>query len=582
MSVDILQHQSARIRSEQIRIAYQQMPGVFLFPSFMGSVLVLLLWDEVSHVRLMTWLVLVTFIYSVAGGILYRSFRRADPDISRIDLWGYRFTAFSAIAGFTWGLAGFILFVPDSFAPQTILGAFMFGGAAAQMTFTAAHKPAFLVSVALSLTPIATRLAMEWDGLHLVSSLACVLYFGMLLHFQKNIHDALIRTMRLQFENEELVRKLRQKNSQIEKADQAKSRFLAAASHDLRQPLHAQSLFMSELDTRITDSESRKILGYLKRAAQGMGQLLNALLDISRLDADAVQPERVSFPVTRLLTILEEEFMSQMQEKGLRFRVIPNNTMVYSDPVLINRILHNLLANALKYTAQGAVVVGCRRRGKFLRIEIRDSGIGIPQDKQLEIFEEFSQLSNPERDREKGLGLGLAIVDRLSRLLDHPLGLKSKPGRGTTTSIDVPVATSAVPSVHEDVFTYPADNSLKSCRILVIDDDVDVRIAMERLLDSWGCITQVVGSLTEALHHLRQDNFKPDVVVADYRLREGMNGVVAINTIRELMSHLVPGILVTGDTSPDRIREARESGLPMLYKPVQAEQLYSVLASLER
>jgi len=240
MSVDALQDQYTRIRSEQIRIAYRQMPGVFLLPSTMGSILVLMLWDQASHILLLTWLALVTLSYGVAGWVLHRLFQRADPDDTRIDLWGYRFAVFAAVAGLTWGLAGYMLFIPGSLASQAIVGAFVFGGAAAQMTFTAVRKPAFYVSVALLLIPTIVRLAMVWDGLHLLSSVACVIYFGMLVYFQTNIHSTLVRTMQLQFENEGLVRQLRRKNSQVERAYLAKSRFLAAASHDLRQPLHAQ------------------------------------------------------------------------------------------------------------------------------------------------------------------------------------------------------------------------------------------------------------------------------------------------------------------------------------------------------
>jgi len=440
MNVDVAKDLPLRIRTEQIRMAYRQLPVIFVFPTVMGFLSVSMLWTRVSHYSLLLWLVLVTLCFGVVGAALHRLFMRKHSNDTMIDIWGQRFTIFATIAGFSWGLSGYMFFTPSSLATQAMVGAFVYGGAAAQMVLTSVYKPAFYTSIPLLLLPITVRMAMEWDGLHLLMSIISVPYFIMLSRFQKNIHTTLVRTLRLQFENEALVQLLQEKNIQVEKANQAKSRFLAAASHDLRQPLHAQGLLVLELEARTTDPESRTILGYIKRANKGMGELLNALLDISRLDADVVKPQREHFHIMHLLSALEEDFTSLMREKGIRFKVVSCKAVIYSDPLLLKQVLSNLLANALKYTRNGSVMAGCRRRGNNLRIEIRDSGIGIPEHRQKEIFEEFTQLSNPERDREKGLGLGLAIVDRLSRLLKHPIGLVSSPGNGSRFYIDVPVA----------------------------------------------------------------------------------------------------------------------------------------------
>ena len=439
----------------------------------------------------------------------------------------------------------------------------MLTAAAAGMATIIGYRPGFYAAVFPIVIPVALRSAYEADSLHIGLSGIALLYLGLLSYFYNNVHASMVSALTLQFRNLELVRE--------------KSSFLAAASHDLRQPLHAQGLFVAELQERVHEPESRRILDHLEGSINAMQVLLNAMLDISKLDAGIVQPAVESFPVVQLLNELEHEFIPQMREKKIRFRVIPSSEIIQSDPGLLGRILRNLVSNALRYTPSGSVLVGCRRRGDRLRIEVRDSGVGIPEDQQSAIFNEFYQLGNPERDQEKGLGLGLAIVERLARLMDHAISVVSQPAMGSTFSIDVPFGY-AVSGPHAEEFDVAMDFDFAAASILVIEDDAAVQEAMRGLLADWGCDVRVVSSAEEALAWLRRDAHRPDVIIADYRLRDGKTGTQAIESIKSEFRSYIPALLITGDTSPERLREAQTSGYYLLHKPVHPLQLRIALA----
>ena len=376
-----------------------------------------------------------------------------------------------------------------------------------------------------------------------------------------------------------LEQKIEDRTRQLELANQAKSRFLAAASHDLRQPMHALGLFIARLRDMIRFPEARRLVEQAEASVSALRQLLDALLDISRLDAGILTSNIEDFPVDAVLARMESGFGPAAREKALKFRVVPCRAGVRSDPVLLERVLLNLVANAVRYTERGGVVVGCRRRGDKLRIEIWDSGIGIPQDKQREIFQEFSQLGNPERDRSKGLGLGLAIVERLVRLLNHSIAVISTPGKGSMFAIELPRATPPVRAVAAEpprVMGVELDNMA----VLVVDDEALVREGMRELLASWGCHVVIAASGEEALARLSTDDRLPDLIVSDYRLPEGETGSEVIERVQSALPVHVPAVLISGDTAPERLREARASGYHLLHKPVQPAKLRALLIHL--
>jgi CheY-like chemotaxis protein/two-component sensor histidine kinase len=374
-----------------------------------------------------------------------------------------------------------------------------------------------------------------------------------------------------------LEQKIEERTRQLTSANQAKTRFLAAASHDLRQPMHALGMFISQLRDMISFPEARKIVDHAELSVSAMESLLNALLDISRLDAGILTPKFEDFPVAELLARMENSFGPSAREKGLSFRVMPCSAWVHSDPVLLERILMNLVSNAMRYTERGGIVIGCRRRGEKLRIEVWDSGIGIPKDKQHEIFQEFFQLANPERDRTKGLGLGLAIVERLVRLLNHRLELASTPGKGSVFAIEAPrvknmLAADAAPAM-------PAvPGALDNVFVLVVDDEAMVREGMRGLLAGWGCHVMAAASGEEALARLGEYERIPDLIISDYRLPDNETGIDAIRRIQASLPEEIPAVLISGDTAPERLAEAKASGYHLLHKPVQPAKLRALMS----
>jgi signal transduction histidine kinase len=381
-------------------------------------------------------------------------------------------------------------------------------------------------------------------------------------------------------ENTRLLNELRARTSELELANTAKSRFLAMASHDLRQPLHALGLFIAQLRIPLKTRERAKTIERVHAAVGEMNEMFNSLLDISKLDAGVLAPKIVDFSIARLLQKIETTFDQAAREKGLRLRVIRSDAWVRSDVLLLERILLNLVSNAMRYTLRGGVIVGCRRRGDMLRIEVWDSGPGIPEGHKQNIFGEFFQLPNQERDRYGGLGLGLAIVDRLRRLLNHDIELTSTVGRGSRFTILVPVAAEGAASVEIGRSLHPAAFAVEGKVVLVIDDAPIVLEGTGALLGKWGYSVVTAASDEAALIQLTEREQRPDLIISDYHLANGKTGIEAIEQIDAAFGASIPAILISGDTAPERLRDARDKGYTLLHKPVDPMRLRAVMHQL--
>jgi PAS domain S-box-containing protein len=374
---------------------------------------------------------------------------------------------------------------------------------------------------------------------------------------------------------------LRQAHVEAERANRAKSRFLAAASHDLRQPLQAAHLFAAALRIGLERRDDLELLGSIEDALKAGNALLDALLDVSRLDAGVLTPKFREFAVADLLDQIETEFSEAAREKGLALRVLVSSMIVRSDPTLLGQILRNLVSNAVRYTERGRILVGCRRAGAGLAIEVLDTGIGIASNKIERIFEEFYQIGNPERDRKRGLGLGLAIAAGVAKLLDHPIEVRSEPGRGSLFRVLVPLSESgieiaAAPPPRPAAPTVRPSDAL----LLAIDDDPDQLEAMTVLFGRLGYRVLAADSAATALTKLSQNGAAPDVIIADYRLRDGFTGANAIGHIRRSLGRNLPGLILTGDTEPARLAEASASGFELLHKPIEARLLQDAIERL--
>ncbi len=370
---------------------------------------------------------------------------------------------------------------------------------------------------------------------------------------------------------------LRQAKREADEANQSKTRFLAAASHDLLQPLNAARLFVSALEQQSgLDAEQRHLVDRLDGSIRSAEELLSALLDISRLDAGAMPIDVREFPIHDLLETLYAEFSPVAVSRGLRFDRVDCSARVVTDPKLLRRVLQNFLSNALRYTRSGRVLIGCRRREGQLHIQVIDTGAGIPADQTALIFREFHRLQESRRSQERGLGLGLAIVDRIARMLDHPISLQSVPGRGTAFGITVPIASGRMRPAPSRRSGKPRARDLVGLKVLCVDNEPDILTGMRSLIEPWGCRVSVAGDEEEALQKIEQEGL-PHVILADYHLDDARNGIDLMNRLRARFGSKLPGVLITADQTEVVRNEARANAYRILHKPLKPAALRALL-----
>lgn len=378
------------------------------------------------------------------------------------------------------------------------------------------------------------------------------------------------RTQELQVLNEQMLKA----KSVAEQANQSKTRFLASASHDLLQPLNAARLFTAALAGRSLKGDLGELVSHIDSSLEAAEEIISTLLDISKLDAGAMEPQRSAFPIGDLLRHLSAEFQVIANEQGLKLDTVPCSAWVYSDSQLLRRVIQNFLSNAIRYTGSGRILLGCRRLKGYLRVEAWDTGPGIPQDKQKQIFEEFRRL-HQSRDR-KGLGLGLAIVDRISQVLGHPVNVRSWQGKGSVFSILVPLAQPDMTAPGEPTRSKSRGvNKLKGLNVLCIDNEERILEGMAALLGNWQCKVTAATSLVDA--RARLNGWAPDIILADYQLDDDENGLDVMDSLRADWDGDVPGILVTGLVSSEVRNEALQRGYQVLFKPVKPAALRAMV-----
>ncbi len=384
---------------------------------------------------------------------------------------------------------------------------------------------------------------------------------------------------------EELLRKshaaevaLVQARNQAEQANAAKSRFLVAANHDMRQPLQSLSLYTAALQGAGGAPERESICEEMSGAIQTMGHLLDALLDIENLEEGRVRVAHCDLAASDVLASIEREFRLPAQEKGVDLRVVPSSLGIRSDPLLLERIVQNLVSNAISYAPEGKVVAGCRPRGDRVRIEIWDNGVGVAENDLETIFEDYYQVDNPARDRRKGLGLGLAIAQRIARLLDHEITVRSELGKGSVFAVDLPraerlqVAAAAAAPARAPA-SARTQGALAGRGVVAIEDDPSILRGIEHLLGAWGAEVLACAAADEALARLASGEWRPNLLLVDYRLADGLNGIDAVEKIRALYGRPLPAIVMTGDTSASVTGAIRASGCYLAHKPLDSRVL---------
>jgi len=378
---------------------------------------------------------------------------------------------------------------------------------------------------------------------------------------------------------------LTQAKEEAEHASVAKTRFLAAASHDLRQPLQALNLFVFALEGKEKDEDKREIIHLIRNSLDSLKELLNTLLDISKLEAGVVQPNMKDFTAGPMLERIKSELTAIAWANDLELTTVASSAVIHSDPSLMETTLRNLVDNAIKYTERGRVLVGCRHRGDRVRFEVWDTGPGIPEEQRELIFQDFYQIDNEARKRTHGLGLGLSIVKRMTSWMGCEMGCDSRPGKGSVFWVEVPVSHDRTAHERRDTSRLPSPSlPIGHGHIVLVEDDEQVLMGLKALLEANGYTTV---TFQESSHALLESTFavkqrRPDLIIADYRLEAKTTGSEAIKAIRKILGPSpsgleIPAIIITGDTAPERLREAKKSGFPILHKPVRPEELIATI-----
>ncbi len=588
---------TGRVLVEQLRLVHTNVPLSFVAA---GAVSFLVVWVFSAHSMLeplLAWCGVVWLVVLAANVLARRFVRSADmaadaPWVTRATITLY--TLFGAV----WGSVSWLFDISSITAlNMSLITSVSAGMISGGMTFMAPLVRSFAGYATLLLVPLGIRLIGLGEPAYVALGIGCFIYWVTVLVQANIVSKSFQRMIELRFENEDLANRLRDESAtalaaraEAEHANQAKSKFLAAASHDLRQPIHAQGLFLEILGQGHLADHQREVLAHARAACAASGDMLNTLLDFSRIEAGVVHPQVQAFALQPLLTRLEVELAPQADTKGLVYRSRETQAVVTSDPALVELILRNLVLNAIRYTEAGGVLLACRQRGASVVIEVWDTGIGIAPAHQREVYREFHQLGNPERDRRKGLGLGLAIAKGLADKLEHTLSLASQVGRGTVFRLSLPLSSTAhskqamhsAATLAAEPAAEPAATNPLNAHVLLIDDDETVRISTAQLLRNWGCTCDAAEDITQALGYARQR--MPALIISDYRLREQRTGAEAITAVRALCGDVtLPALLITGDTAPERLRNAQASGVPLMHKPVAPADLrQKMLAVLGR
>ena len=364
-----------------------------------------------------------------------------------------------------------------------------------------------------------------------------------------------------------------------ERANKAKSVFLASASHDLRQPLNAMQMYIAALQSKVKDKEILRIIEDINSVSISTARLLNALLDVSELEVGAIKPRKEVFSVNNILISIFQSFLPLAKDKELDFRVVPSSLYVESDPALLERILGNFMSNAIRYTDKGSVLIGCRKRGNKVSIEVWDTGCGISDDQMSLIYEDFYQVENKERDRGKGLGLGLALAKRLADSLEHTIDSKSRLGSGSYFSVNVDLAENKA-EINNDEILMNIMN-LSGINILLVEDDIDVLKATKQLLESWGCKVKTARNKDEVMNLIDEDPYtNPDIILADNLLPGDASGIDITYLIQEKLQTSIPCVIMTGDVERSHVQSIIDQGFPVLLKPIQPAKFRAMLSHL--
>ena len=567
---------------EQILLIRKQLP-VIIGSSFLTSAVVAFwLQRYMESTQLAIWMSLVSVLAVIR--LLHMQFwRRRSVSAENVRDHIRQFTLLSLVSGMLWGSFGIMTVSQDN--PLIPLTAVMvLSGMIASATASLSHfRSAYLAFILPITIPTAIAALVVAEPLSYLIAVLITIYLIVSIYFSLDLTATFIQSIKLRFENTALVASLQEEKAHAvssmqtaTRANFAKSRFLAAASHDLRQPLCALRLYTATLQMLGNNDRQEEIAKNIDVSVVALEELFDSLLDISKLDAGTLEVQIENFSLTTILDRIAVDFNALAAEKGIKFDINAENLIVRSDQQLLERLLRNLVSNAIRYTEKGGVKVRTHGSNSTVRIGVQDTGCGISDADQTQIFDEFVQLNNPARDRTKGIGLGLSIVRRISGLMKIPVNVESTVGQGSVFTLTVPLGDPAevIPVQRES--SMPERN-LRNLFVLVVDDEIAIQNAMRSILGKWGCTVVSAGSADEAFIALVEYSKPPDVAIVDLRLRSGENGLDVIKAIQDAFDDPVPSLILTGDIGAEQLKEVQVSKYPIMHKPCDVDKLYNFL-----
>lgn len=569
----------ALIHAEQIEMLYRQSP-ISIIGNMTGAlVLAGVFIGERPFWLIAGWVACMTALQG-SRLVMYLRYRRHGFVQSNVRRATVMWVTGAGVTGAVWGATALLFFISGHHLYQAVLTVLVFGITASAIPLIGSYIPSFYLFVFPALLPFIARNVFEGTTPHLVLGLIEAAVMVGFASFAHNYNRMLIESLRNRLEKQALADRLAAQNVDLEQArataeqaNRSKTRFFAAASHDLRQPLHAMGLFAAALAQTVRDPQVTGVISSINASVQALEALFNELLDISKIDSGAIKPDLSDFALGEMFARLHSEFAAEAAVKGLRLAMSGGGHVVASDPVLLERIVRNLVSNAIRYTPAGEIAVTAAPAGSVVRIEVRDTGIGIREDDQPRIFEEFFQLANPARTSSKGMGLGLAIVQRLCGLLGYAIRLTSEYGKGSVFGFDVPPGAARVKRDDAAGAAVPVEAHLGGKMIVVIDDEAAIMEGMKALLSGWGA--DVLGSASgdDVIAAVHGAGRMPDLLIVDHRLGAGGDGIEVAQRIRQALDPEIPAILITGSITPDLAERARAAGLAFMLKPVMTDDL---------
>jgi signal transduction histidine kinase/CheY-like chemotaxis protein len=559
------------IENEHLKSYLRLFKSTLIVQTLFPLILSYVFYSLIPATVLFGWLSAVLLLTALRGVLTFYWFK-IEFNAKKTQLFEHLSLLLSLLAGCLWGATALIIDFNIYPEESIFLYIIVFGLTAGSVGIGSYWFEYFLIyNLSVFTIYIATNLIGIPDPYYLLA-VSLILFLIFMQQITVVFHRSNAENIWLITRNEKIADRLSEKMEQAEEFSASRTRFLASASHDLRQPVQALNFFLSALEPQLKSQESKNIFAKIENCTDGINDLLSAILDISKLDAKTLIPKEESCYLNDILDNLKQQFVYQATEKNLTLIVEGAPVYIKSDSILLQRIISNLISNAITYTNKGKVHIWVTENKNNASIHISDTGIGLDEHEQIKIFEEFYQVDNPERDKNKGLGLGLSIVSKLCILMNIPIELQSQKGTGSNVTITLPTCEAPTHVIKPKIRT--PQYQLQSKRILVIEDDASIRESLIELLQKWHFEVITTQSEEEACKVIEETAFIPDLVIADYRLRNHKTGVDAVNKVKTILSNNeLPVIIISGDTEPARLKEVSLSGYELLHKPVKPAQL---------